>query len=239
MNNNNIRQGQSCSKDERQAVAEFHAAVTQKNMELVIFFSSSEYDLDIISEEMNRLFAGVSVVGCTTAGEIGPAGYCSHSLTGVSFANDSFTTVNGLLEHVSDFDIAKTNSFTQNLLQRLESKVPNIDTNNCFAFMLIDALSMREEPVAFALQHTLGKIPLFGGSAGDDQKFTKTQVYSNGHFHSDSAALIILNTSLPFKIFKTQHFVPDEERIVVTEATPNERIVNELNGCRQLKNMLD
>ena len=230
MNNNNIRQGQSCSKDERQAVAEFHAAVTQKNMELVIFFSSSEYDLDIISEEMNRLFAGVSVVGCTTAGEIGPAGYYSHSLTGASFAAGSFTTVDGLLEHVSDFDIAKTNSFTQNLLQRLESKVPNIDTNNCFAFMLIDALSMREEPVAFALQHTLGKIPLFGGSAGDDQKFTKTQVYSNGHFHSDSAALIILNTSLPFKLFKTQHFVPDEERVVVTEATPNERIVNELNG---------
>ena len=59
MTNNNIRQGQSCATDERQAVAEFHAAVTQKNMELVIFFSSSKYDLDIISEEMNRLFAGI------------------------------------------------------------------------------------------------------------------------------------------------------------------------------------
>ena len=230
MTNNNIRQGQSCATDERQAVAEFHAAVTQKNMELVIFFSSSKYDLEIISEEMNRLFPGIQVVGCTTAGEIGPLGYCSHSLTGASFAAGSFTTVDGLLEHVSDFDIAKTNSFTQNLLQQLESKTPNLDIKKCFAFMLIDALSMREEPVAFALQHTLGKIPLFGGSAGDDQDFTKTQVYSNGQFHSDSAVLIILNTSLPFKLFKTQHFVPTNERIVVTEANPNKRIVNELNG---------
>jgi len=230
MNNLNICRGQSCAQNEYQAVTEFYAAVMQKNLELVIFFSSSQYDLDIISKEMNRLFAGVQVVGCTTAGEIGPSGYCSHSLTGASFSNGSFSTVDGLLEHLSDFDVVKTNSFAQNLLQRLESRIPNIETKNCFAFMLIDAMSMREEPVAFTLQHTLGKIPLFGGSAGDDLKFTKTQVYSNGQFHSDSAVLVILNTSLPFKLFKTQHFVPTDERLVVTEANPDQRIVNELNG---------
>jgi len=38
----------------------------------------------------------------------------------------------------------------------------------------LDGLSLREEPVAHALQYALGKIPLFGGSAGDDQKFEKT-----------------------------------------------------------------
>jgi len=230
MNKVNIRRGQSSATDARQAVAEFHAAVVQPNMELVIFFSSSQYDLEVLAKEMNRVFSGVQVVGCTTAGEIGPNGYCSHSLTGVSFSSSSFVTVDGLLEHLNDFDATKTNSFAQNLLQRLESKIPNMDTKNCFAFMLIDAMSMREEPVAFTLQHTLGKIPLFGGSAGDDQKFKKTQVYSNGQFHSNSAILVIVNTSLPFKLFKTQHFVPTNERLVVTEANPDQRIVNELNG---------
>jgi hypothetical protein len=235
MNNNNICQGQSCATDARQAVAEFYAAVTQKNMELVIFFSSSQYDLDIIAKEMNRLFAGIQVVGCTTAGEIGPSGYCSHSLTGASFSTSSFITVDGLLEQLSTFDVAKTDKLTQNLLQRLESRVVNMDTENCFAFMLIDALAMREELVAFTLQHSLGKIPLFGGSAGDDQKFAKTQVYCNGHFHSDSAVLIIFNTSLPFKLFKTQHFIPTNERLVVTAAIPEQRIVNELNGLPATK----
>jgi hypothetical protein len=230
MNNINICRGQSCAQDEYQAVQEFYAAVMQKNTELVIFFSSSQYDLNIIAKEINRLFEGVQVVGCTTAGEIGPSGYCLHSLTGVSFSSDSFITADGLLEHLSNFDVAETYHFAQNLLQRLESRAPNLDTKKCFAFMLIDGLSMREEPVAFTLQHSLGKIPLFGGSAGDDQKFTKTQVYSNGRFHSDSAVLVILNTSLPFKLFKTQHFVPTDERLVVTEANPDYRIVNELNG---------
>ena len=76
----NIRMAQSCATEARQAVEEFHAAVVQPNMELVIFFCSSEYDLDVLVAEINRLFAGIQVVGCTTAGEIGPAGYHHHSL---------------------------------------------------------------------------------------------------------------------------------------------------------------
>ena len=76
----------------------------------------------------------------------------------------------------------------------------------------------------------LGKIPLFGGSAGDDLRFAKTGVYSDGRFHSDSAALILINTSLPFRIFKTQHFVSTDERLVVTEADTTRRIVKEING---------
>ena len=107
----------------RQAVEEFHAAVAQPNMELVIFFCSSEYDLDVLAEEMNRLFAGIQVVGCTTAGEIGPAGYRTHSLSGASFPAGSCVAVSGLLDRLSQFDIARGHDFAQTLLQRLESKV--------------------------------------------------------------------------------------------------------------------
>lgn len=228
--NNTIRRGQSCLQDERKAVAEFHKAVVQPNMELVIFFSSSKYDLDVIAQEMKRLFTGIQVIGCTTAGEIGPGGYCSHTLTGVSFSSSSFIAVSGIIEPLSSLNVNQTRNFTQDLLQSLESKVPHLDYNNFFAFMLIDALTMKEGPVAFALQYALGKIPLFGGSAGDDQKFIQTQVYYNGSFHSDSAVLIVINTYLPFKLFKTQHFVPTTERLVVTSADPDNHIVKEING---------
>jgi hypothetical protein len=76
----------------------------------------------------------------------------------------------------------------------------------------------------------LGKIPLIGGSAGDDLKFAKTSIFCNGRFHPDSVALILITTSLPFKIFKTQHFVSTNERLVVTEADTTRRIVMEING---------
>lgn len=226
----NIRMAQSCATEARQAVQEFHAAVVQPNMELVVFFCSSEYDLDALAAEMSRLFAGVQVVGCTTAGEIGPAGYRQHSLSGASFPADCSVVVSGLLDRLSQFDIGRGDDFAQALLQRLESKAPDANPDNSFALLLIDGMSVREEPVAHALQHALGKITLFGGSAGDDLKFVRTYVYSDGRFHSDSAALILINTSLPFKIFKTQHFVATDERLVVTAADPARRIVKEING---------
>jgi len=226
----NIRMAQSCAMEAHQAVEEFPGAVAQPNMELVVFFCSSEYDLDVLAAEMNRLFAGIQVVGCTTAGEIGPAGYHQHSLSGASFPAGSCVAVSGLLDRLSQFDIARGHDFAQTLLQRLESKVPEVIPDNSFAFMLIDGLSIREEPVAHALQYALGKIPLIGGSAGDDQKFEKTFIYSDGRFHSDSAILILINTTLPFRIFKTQHFVPSDKRLVVTEADTARRIVKEING---------
>ncbi|MRR55598.1 MAG: FIST domain containing protein [Deltaproteobacteria bacterium] len=230
MNIQKIHLAHSCAADARQAVAEFHAAVVQPDMELVIFFCSSEYNLDVLAEEINRLFAGIQVVGCTTAGEIGPSGYRSHSLSGACFPAGSCVAVNGLLDRLHQFDMTRGNDFAQTLLQRLESRAPGAGPDNSFAFLLIDAMSRREEPVTHALHYALGKIALFGGSAGDDLHFVKTHVFADGHFHSDSAALILINTSLPFKIFKTQHFVPTDERLVVTEADPVRRIVFEING---------
>jgi len=229
-NPNKIRMFQSRATDAKLAVQEFHSAVAQPDMALVVFFCSSEYDLDLLAAEMQRLFAGVQVVGCTTAGEIGPAGYCQHSLSGVSFPEASCAAVSGLLDQLSEFDITKGHDFAQTLLQRLESKASNPSPDHSFALLLIDGMSGREERVAHALQYTLGKIALFGGLAGDDQKFAKTYVYSNGNFHTDSAALVLVNTALPFKIFKTHHFVSTDERFVVTEADPAKRIVKEING---------
>jgi len=199
-------------------------------MELVVFFCSSEYDLDILATEMSRLFAGTQVVGCTTAGEIGPLGYLQHSLSGVSFSVGSCVTVSGRLDRLGQFDIARGYDFAQALLQQLESKVPYTSPENSFALLLIDGLSVREEPVAHVLQYALGKITLFGGSAGDDLKFSQTWVYSDGGFHSDSAVLILVHTFLPFKIFKTQHFVPTDKRLVVMEADITKRTVKEING---------
>ena len=89
---------------------------------------------------------------------------------------------------------------------------------------------MREEPVVRTLQNVLGRISLVGGSAGDDLKFVRTWVFHDEAFHTDSAVLILATTSLPFKVFKTQHFVSDAERLVVTEADPARRTVAEING---------
>ncbi|HZM57154.1 MAG TPA: FIST N-terminal domain-containing protein [Acidimicrobiales bacterium] len=83
--------GQSVASDPRQAVTEFHAAVARPDASLVMFFCSPEYEFDVVADEMRRQFQEVDVVGCTTAGEIGPSGYLEHSLSGVSFSKQDFS----------------------------------------------------------------------------------------------------------------------------------------------------
>jgi hypothetical protein len=225
-----IRQAQACATDPREAAREFATAVSQPEMALVIFFCSSEYDLEVVAEEMGRLFDGVEVVGCTTAGEIGPAGYRVHSISGASFSADSFAAATGRIDCLQQFESVKGQTLVQELLQRLESRAPQANADNSFAFLLIDGLSVREEPVTRALQSTLGKLPLVGGSAGDGLRFCSTQVYSEGCFWPDSAILILVTTRLPFKLFMTDHFVATEQRMVVTEADAEHRIVHQIDG---------
>ena len=224
------RRAQSCATDAREAVREFHAGVTQPDMALVVFFCSSEYELDVLAEEMGHLFAGVQVIGCTTAGEIGPSGCRDHSISGASFSARSFAAASGLIDHLQQFQAARGQSLVQDLMQRLESLEPEAGANNSFAFLLVDGLSMREEPVTSALQNALGEIPLVGGSAGDGLEFQKTRVYVEGAFHEDSAVLTLVTTPLPFRVFKAQHFVPTDQRLVVTGADAEHRIVREIDG---------
>ncbi|MCB4358318.1 FIST C-terminal domain-containing protein [Quatrionicoccus australiensis] len=199
-------------------------------MALVVFFCSSNYDLERLAEALNRLFAGVRVIGCTTAGEIGPAGYRDHSLSGFSFSATGGKAVSGLLPDLQNFTNARGQAFTQDLTQQLEELTAHDHQANTFAFLMIDGLSIREEPVVHTLQSALRGIPLCGGSAGDDLKFVHTWVFHDGAFHTDSAVLLLLSTPLPFRMFKTQHFISDQERLVVTEADAEHRIVKEING---------
>jgi hypothetical protein len=55
-------------------------------------------------------------------------------------------------------------------------------------------------------------------------------VYYDGAFHPDSAVVALVTTNLPFRVFKTQHFVLTERRVVVTEADAARRIVFEIDG---------
>jgi hypothetical protein len=73
-------------------------------------------------------------------------------------------------------------------------------------------------------------MPLVGGSAGDNLKFERTWVLVDGEFRSNSAVIALVSTVLPFEIFKTQHFLPTDARMVITEADQTTRTVYEING---------
>jgi len=224
-----IRIAQSCARDPREAVAELHDGLTQPDLSLVLFFCSTEYDRDELATAMRERFAGVQVAGCTTAGEIGPAGCRDRSLTGVSFTGAACSPVAGVLEGLGDFRQQDGVALAQDLRRRLRALAPG-DGLSTFAFLLVDGLFGHEEQLAHALQQGLGEVPLVGGSAGDALSFERTYVYYDGRFVTDAAVLVVAATPLPVTEFKTQHFVPTAERLVVTAADPERRIVSQING---------
>jgi hypothetical protein len=94
----------------------------------------------------------------------------------------------------------------------------------------MDGLSLLEEHVTASLRPALADTPLIGGSAGDDLSFTETAVLHGGAFRPDRATVTVLSTTAPFRPFRLQHYQPSEKFLVITAATPEKRIVHDLNG---------
>lgn len=226
-----IRRGASTSLDPVVAARELYEAVAQPDATLVLFYCAPEYDLDALAVELRRHFGDTQLVGCTTAGEITPNGYLRGALTGVSLGGPSFTVVAERFDGVSDLGALDVSARTAAAVTRMASagKAPSRD--DTFAFLLIDGLCMREELIVAAVFRGLDNLPVFGGSAGDGTRFEQTFVYADGAFRRDGAVLVLVQTDRPFTVFRTQHFVPSAEKMVVTEADPTNRVVTEINAA--------
>jgi len=226
----NIRKGVSTSTDPVVAAKELYDAVRQPGISFALFYSSPEYDLERLGSELRRRFGEVNLIGCTTAGEITPTGYLSGALTGVSIASPGFTALTERIDCLHKFNFAQGDEVAGRLLGRLKEMDKTPTGLNTFGFLLIDGLSRQEELVVSAIHRSLGNIQLFGGSAGDGNPFGKTYVYHDGAFHSDAAIFTLIHTNNPFVVFKTEHFVSSDKKMVVTEADPARRIVTEINS---------
>ncbi|WP_218962429.1 FIST N-terminal domain-containing protein [Lacimicrobium alkaliphilum] len=198
-------------------------------MSLVLFFCSSRYDLSALAEAMVACFGDVPVVGCTTAGELGPDGYQDNSLSGASFPADAFFVSSLLAENLSTIRLNQLQRQTQELEAVHNESRADSDTNS-FALLLVDGVSQCEDAITRMIHNSVPCMPLLGGSAGDDLEFRQTHVFYQGKFHTDSAALLFVSTRCPLSAIKSQHFAATDQRLVVTGAEPHKRLVTEING---------
>jgi hypothetical protein len=226
-----IRRGFSLSTDPATAVGELHNAIAQPDAALVVFFCSSAYDLDALGAELRGRFVGVTLIGCTTAGEITPIGYQEGSITGFSIGGRGSRAVTTRIDCLGDCAISAGFLAAEELMGRLSQGGPPVTDTNTFGLMLIDGMSAREEVVVSTIHWGMGAIPLLGGSAGDDMHLSNTFVYHEGAFRSNAALLALVQLDAPFRTFNTKHFRGTEEKLVVTRADPERRLVLELNAA--------
>jgi len=225
-----IKKAYSLSLDSAQAAKDLFEELNDVDAAAVIFFCSVEYDLKALSAALSRLFGDIPIIGCTTAGEISPAGYVANSITGFSLPDKHFKIETRLIKNLHKFSPRDAEVLVKGMLDSLEQRAIAPLYRNSFALSLLDGMSIREEMVLNALTTNLNGIPLVGGSAGDNLHFKDTQVYYQNSFHSNAAVLMLVNTQCPFRIFSDHHLAIGQEKLVVTSADPFKRIAHEFNA---------
>lgn len=225
-----LRTAVSRRRDPRGAARELAGALRHAELGFVLFFCSAEYPLASLSSALNEAFEGVAVAGCTTAGEITPEGYERGCIVAVGLDRRHFAVSCALVEDLSGFDLIRAQRLVDGLLDDCRGRALAPVGEHSFALTLLDGLSSCEEQVLATLDAALGRIPSFGGSAGDDNRLAHTHVHADGRFHEQAAVVVVINTRLPFEVFTTHHLRPREEKLVVTRADRERRRVLELNA---------
>lgn len=200
-------------------------------MALVLFFCAPEYETAGFAAALGDRFADGLVVGCTSAGEIGPGGYHEDSVTAVSFARPDFEAVAGLLVAEGELELGRCGVTIADLRRQLDERIDGwTGAVNRFALLLVDSTTQREDEVASLVGGALADIPVLGGSAGDALAFERSSIFCDGRFHAEGAVLILIATRRPIRTFRSQHFVASNKRVVVTGADPKRRLVTELDA---------
>ena len=197
-------------------------------LSLIILFISPSSDREMVSELFVEAFPDIPVIGCTTAGEISDAGYTDGEILAIGFPAEHFAARVQFIEALDDLDRSAIARKTSELRNQLEGAAA--DWENEFALLLVDGLSMMEDQLVSVLSPALGPVGMIGGSAGDGLSFENAFVLYNGAFFQNAAVMAIVRTSCGISLFQFDHLRPTNKKMVVTEASPKERLVHEINA---------
>jgi len=225
-----IAKANSKARDALSAAKDLGDGLGTGDFAAIVFFTAGEVDIAELGRLLDVRYPDAKVIGCTTAGVIGDPGYTNEGVCAFGLPATHFYVEGAKIPHVSTMDISEWTVRTKALVHRFREPLGAQGLEQSFGLVLIDGLSMAEETVLSAIYPELGDMALFGGSAGDDLKFNETLIFFDGEAHKDSAVLILIHTDCPFKVFRTEHFVETERKMVITEADPASRIVREINA---------
>ncbi|MEO1067162.1 MAG: FIST N-terminal domain-containing protein [Pseudomonadota bacterium] len=209
---------------------------------VTLFFSCTSFNAERIRSRMEAACPNVKYAACSTAGEITQHGMTEGGLVALLFPSETFRMDAlalsdikncGMDEIVDNVKAARRAFVAQKAASpwKGESGDGKDANNDLFALCLIDGMSFAEEAVTAGLYWALDDIPLIGGSAGDDLRLSDTVLMLNGEVFTESAILILAETKVPFSVFKTDNFIPTDDKLVVTHADPDQRLVYEFNAA--------
>lgn len=201
--------------------------VGQPGIGLTLLFLGDIVEPERFCAEFSARLKGATVLGVSSAAEIGPGGYMQRSVVGVSFHREDLHFAFAVLESLPSTGIRQVQRFASTLRDELRSRTPLMTPENSFALMLVEGIS---EHIAHAFHDGLDGLRLVGGTASTAPSAKQSSLFVDGRWVHDAAALVVASTAFPFEIFKAQHYGAGSPPLIVTGAIPEQRIVTELNG---------
>jgi hypothetical protein len=186
----------------------------------ILYFHATSFDATAIATALTKIYPGVPALGCSTAGEIATGKMMDNGLVIAGFYADEIPRAE-VVEIAGD-DV-------KGALSALTGRFSQVDYTTHVGLILMDGLSGKEE----ALMESLGDstdLTFVGGSAGDDLKFTKTNVAVNGQLTTGTGAMALLYVPAGFDLIKTQSFCTTGKTLTPTRVDRKTRAVLEFNG---------
>jgi hypothetical protein len=211
-----------------EAIQKLAGLLQPSELELVILFVSPTADIHQVAAQAKKAFAPATVIGSTTAGELTSQGYTEDEIVAIGLPREYFCTDVLLVPDLDNYD---QQTLIGDLIRgRHDITRQTPDWRSECAMLLVDGLTMHEDELTSHLSLGVGPVPLFGGSAGDGDRFEETFVLHGGSAYTNAAIVVQMRTRCEIEVFNSDHLLPTDDRMVVTGADPAHRIVHEINA---------
>ena len=161
--------GRSSAPDAYTAGVEAAAeALAGADPKLVIVFCSDAYDLPELLRGINETSGGVSLVGCSTAGEISGSGPGDAGVVVTAIGGQGFSVATGSAEDASEH-LREASARASFCIDQVEERPHRV------LLLLTDGLAGDQQEIVRGAYSVVGaEVPLVGGCAGDDLKMKGT-----------------------------------------------------------------
>jgi len=194
----------------------------------VIVFASVRYNLSEVLKGVRSVIPSAIVMGTTTAGEI-CNGHLEESIVVTVLASpflkincglgrdvskhvlqavDELISAPKILPYFVDIDYWNDLTLKGKSVFGVLFSPGNTRHNASQSYEILEALK----------QKSLGRIPIFGGSAADDWRMEENYIFFQEGHYPDSVVLAIFETQLQYGIAMSHGFVPTSSRATVTKA---------------------
>lgn len=224
-----LRVAVSTAPDTAAAIHEVAGELMPVSPTVIFVFHGTAHSGGEVSQAFTAAFPGVTVVGCTTMGEISPLGMVESSITALAIGKPCRVAA----ERIVDLDSFRFEDGAQlmgRLAGTLGMETEALTSDRHVVLTLTDGLSSNEEQVFASLAEAVPSLGLVGGSAGDDFELIGTHCFVGSDAGGGGAVVILMEPGVAFKPFATHEYEAGGEELVVTGADPERRLLTELNG---------